>query len=545
MQIKQSLIIDFITIIFLSVILIYLSSVNTLFTDNFYTVELREIDDNVFLNVILPKLGYLKSLDLSKFIGLTYYGYGVIFWILTFISAIPGFIFNSTELIIFGPRFFSTICFIFGCFLIVKTIQRNIPKEFELFSLIGLIGMLMPLTFHMSLRFQNKGIVFFLISLSLYFLLNNNINFYKRVKLSLASQFIAIGITLFAIGSLPILFAIIFEQYKKEKQTNKTYLGKYKKFWKSNILIGFISYILAFQPKLVFFPFFIKDCFRSIRSLLGILFKTKTTVVDNYNYFENLKSALDYYFSFNFIFLISFLSLLLIIFKIKNNTFDFSQKYRADNFSLGNNNSISYGCIYFIFYATILCFQMKRPSIYASSYLMPIIPFLLISLAENITQIFYLFRKVKKVWIFLIFSLIALLFFPINTERFLWAKNLYNSEQILSKLNYYQSYEPCVKELFLKKKKNVENFTVATNWRTPVPCSNLDDTCNRIIEWGKYPNISDSYKPDVIIFGNKDEYNEYLILNKLYIENSSKKDKEEYNYFKENCGELNILIRDK
>ena len=118
-------------------------------------------------------------------------------------------------------------------------------------------------------------------------------------------------------------------------------------------------------------------------------------------------------------------------------------------------------------------------------------------------------------------------------------------ESILSRLDSYKSYEDCLKEIFLtKKKKNFKDLNVATNWRTPVPCSNLDKTCNRIVEWGNYPKISNSYKPEIIIFNEKDEYNEFVKINKKYIDNDYKKGTDKLNYFQENCGEIDILVRD-
>ena len=193
----------------------------------------------------------------------------------------------------------------------------------------------------------------------------------------------------------------------------------------------------------------------------------------------------------------------------------------------------------------LLCLAIKGPAITTATYLIPTIPFLLISLSETLLQLFYLSRKVNKFRFFLIFSLVILLFFPINTDRYLWAANKYRSESILSRLGSYKSYEDCLKEIFLtKKKENYKVLNVATNWRTPVPCSNLDKTCNRIMEWGNYPKISNFYKPEIIIFNEKDEFNEFVKINKKYIENDYKKGTDKLNYIQENCGEINILVRD-
>lgn len=546
MQLKQSSVLNFISILFVSIFILYCSRINILFTDSFYTVELREIDDIAFLNVIFKRLDTLKLLNFSDFIGITEYGYGVIFWILSFFSAIPGFILNSTELIIFGPRFFSTLCFVVGSLLLVKAIKRNIPREFEYLSLIGLLGLTMPMIFFMSLRFQNKGLVFFLISLSLHFLFNNEMDFYKRVRFSLITQSIAIGTSLYALGSLPFLLVIIFDLYRKEKRINKINFLVFSDFWIGNLIISFACYLIAYQPKFLFFPFYLEDCINSIKLTFSVLPKTANTINDNYLYFENLKSALNWHFNLIFIVTITFISLILMFFRNRINTFLNEKQNNFDKFFFGNNTSIYYGFLYFLIYTTFLCFKLKDPHIVIASYFIPAVPIMLMSLADITLNTIYFFQKLNKIFFLTSFLLVIFLAFPINSLKISEVANKYSSELILSRLKKFKTYEKCLQEIFQKKINNNKGvISVITPFTVPVPCGNIDKTCNKYVVFNELPpKISNINQPDIIIFDKFDSLQKYIDLNKEYIKNIRESGKSKLNYIKETCNELNILIKD-
>ena len=192
----------------------------------------------------------------------------------------------------------------------------------------------------------------------------------------------------------------------------------------------------------------------------------------------------------------------------------------------------------------IICSQVKQQPIGLSNYLIPLIPFLILSITNILILVNFLFinRKVSSFY-FPLIIVIFLLISPLNEKLYKQYANQYKSEFRISQLKEYNIYRDCLEKIFNQYKKSRKQLHVAAAYEIAIPCSNIDRSCYHQSIFGKYPNISTSYMPEVIIFNDKDKFENYIVENKQFIKIENL-NANEISYDITKCENLQILTKE-
>jgi hypothetical protein len=226
---------------------------NTLISNSFANLSLREVDDLAFQVTLRNIHNGIHSNSWHSFWAARDYGYGWLFWAIHALLTYPFYLLGSESAIIIAAREISLVFATAGVWVSWLCVKRLTGCEAGRFIVVSVL-LTCPILIGCALRFHTHMQVFFFSAEALYFVLIANGNDSRLRKAAMFAG-CAAGSKLIGLFILPTLGLIYLSQIYQNELSTREKLNQ--------LLVPFlyftIAFIFAWYPLLFLAPYFRSD----------------------------------------------------------------------------------------------------------------------------------------------------------------------------------------------------------------------------------------------------------------------------------------------
>lgn len=225
-------------------------------SQNFTFTRIINPDQFVLMDNLRLLFEELVSLRLKGFLYNCYFfGYGIVFWLFSFLTSLPFWLIDSQQGVVLSQRFFSFICSLSSCFILIFALRRYL-KVLYVSLFVAFFFLLHPtlILWHTAMHPESLYSLFLVGTFCL--LIRDNGVFKKAYYWSLVFFALAVSTKLTAIVG-GILYVIYFLFYRLELRTFRVIVTS----------IGLFSGITFFLNSGLIFPLIRERFFRWIGDL--------------------------------------------------------------------------------------------------------------------------------------------------------------------------------------------------------------------------------------------------------------------------------------
>ncbi|MDA8862997.1 glycosyltransferase family 39 protein [Pontimonas sp.] len=197
-------------LLFIASALAYVVWQNNFLSEEWWVLQLRDIDDMVMNGATEDMRGYLLSGNWGRVASFFGYGYGAGFYLLMAILTSPAHMLDSPQLQIITGRNFSLLA-VFLTSLVVALIGRRLfPEQKSLWVASLALGLVTPISLIDATKMHVNGWSTFFGAVAVYLLLHQNRLSVPILYVSSVLMGAAIGFKLTALALLPIFLVVAF-----------------------------------------------------------------------------------------------------------------------------------------------------------------------------------------------------------------------------------------------------------------------------------------------------------------------------------------------
>ena len=207
-------------------------------------LSIHQIDEWAFFGSLNKMYIGFTDIDIRQYFSHGFLSYGHIFWAINFLVALPAFLLEEFELVIFTSRMISALFAILSLFIIYKLSTKYSGKAVAL--LVSLLGLTFPGFWLNGTWIHPDWMMIFFLLLSIYFLDKDRFTYSKYFNYAIIAYAVAVATKVQAISMLPIMIFYIMlfraKRYEYIKEIIKNGL---------KVLIVTIFVFIALNPYLI------------------------------------------------------------------------------------------------------------------------------------------------------------------------------------------------------------------------------------------------------------------------------------------------------
>jgi hypothetical protein len=214
---------------------------NFILSNDFSVLPFREIDDLAFQATVRTIITDFTSGDLFALLKVNDYGYGSLFWFISTLLAMPGYVVSNESIVILAPRMASLLSCVLAAYVFCQT-TRRFTQNPSVTTITTTLFLCSPIIALVSLRFHNHAYILLLSSAAFYY------SFDRRKKFRIISSILlglSIGIKLSALLVMPVVLSNLFtSEFFDRKFSFRNAL-----FWTGlYLLIASTAFLVAYNP---------------------------------------------------------------------------------------------------------------------------------------------------------------------------------------------------------------------------------------------------------------------------------------------------------